>query len=68
MADDDDRIPDCDYCGDDSGRCDKYPELDGDEERYFSITLKEGFEFRTVYNFCDIFLFMHASLSFCFDV
>ena len=68
MADDDHRIPECYYCEDDSGRCDKYPELDGDEERYFSITLREGFEFQTVYNFCDIFLFMHASLSFCFDV
>ena len=63
MADDDDRIPECDYCADDSGRCDKYPELDGDEERYFSLTLREGFKNQTVYNFCDIFLFMHASLN-----
>ena len=66
MADDDDRIPECDYCDDDSGRCDKYPELDGDEERYFSLTLWWGFQNLTVYNFCDIFLFKHASLKFLF--
>ena len=63
---DDDRIPECYYCSDDSGRCDQYPKLE--EDRYFSTTLREDFEFQTVYNVCDIFLFKHASLSFCFDV
>ena len=63
---DDDRIPECYYCSDDSGRCDQYPKLE--EDRYFSITLRENFVSNGIYNVCDIFLFKHASLSFCFDV
>ena len=67
MFDDDDRIPECDYCDDDSGRCDKYPELDGDEERYFSLTLRWRFEYVMVCNFIDMFfLFKHPSLKFLF--
>src|SRR3954470_11231611 len=64
--DDDKKIPECYYCGDAPGRCDQYPKLE--EDRYFSITRREDFAFQTVYNVCDIFLFKHASLSFCFDV
>ena len=60
MADDDDRIPECDDCDDDSGRCDN-PVLNGDEERYFSLMLRWGFENRTVCNFNDTFFFFkHA--------
>ena len=58
MSDDDHKIPQCDDCDDDSGRCDN-PVLD--EGRYFSLTLRSGFEDRTVCNFNDtFFLFKHA--------
>ena len=46
MDDDDDRITDYDYCGDDSDRCDKYPELDGVEEQYFPSCLGRALNFK----------------------
>lgn len=45
----DDELVQCPYCDDNSGRCDRYPKLDGDEERYFSLTLRRDFEKITVY-------------------
>jgi hypothetical protein len=57
---DDEQLVQCPYCDDNSGRCDsRYPKLDGDEERYFSLTLRRDFIKITVYiyNFCvDIIL------------
>ena len=62
---DDHKIPECDDCDDDSGRCDN-PQLD--EERYFSLTLKENFENYTVCNFNETYFFLYKhDLSFCFD-
>jgi hypothetical protein len=46
-SDDDDRIPECSYCGDDRGLCDR-PHLEGG--RRFSIKLDETFEVYTVHN------------------
>ena len=66
MSDDDHKLPECDDCDDNSGRCDN-PVLDGDEERYFSLTLRWRFEYVTVCNFIDMFfLFKHPSLKFLF--
>ena len=45
----DDELVQCLYCDDNSGRCDRYPKLDGDEERYFSLTLRCDFVKITVY-------------------
>ena len=44
-----DELVQCPYCDDNSGWCDRYPKLDGDEERYFSLTLRRDFEKITVY-------------------
>ena len=69
MADDDDKIIQCDYCDDNSGRCDKYPKLDGDEERYFSLTLRRDFEKITVYTTSATSSYLSMlHLNFCFDV
>ena len=55
---DDLTIPKCEYCHDDSGRCND-PVLD--EDTYFSLTLRSGFKNHTVCNFNDtFFLFKHA--------
>ena len=45
----DDELVQCPYCDDNLDRCDRYPKLDGDEERYFSLTLRRDFEKITVY-------------------
>ena len=45
----DDELVQCPYYDDNSGRCDRYPKLDGDEERYFSLTLRRDFVKITVY-------------------
>ena len=47
MFDDDDRILECDYCGNDRGLCDR-PHLG--EGRRFSIKLQETFDVETVRN------------------
>ena len=44
----DDELVQCPYCDDNSGRCDRYPKLDEDEERYFSLMLRRDFEKITV--------------------
>ena len=46
-SDDDDRIPACDWCGDDRGQCDR-PHLVDD--RCFSVKFDEAFDFETVCN------------------
>ena len=59
-----DELAQCPYYDDNSGRCDRYPNLDGDEERYFSLTLRRDFEKITVYTTSasiSSFLFKHAS-------
>ena len=43
---DDDMIPECDYCEDDRGLCDRMPYLQNG--RYFTIVLKETFDVFTV--------------------
>ena len=45
----DNELIQCPYCDDNSGRCDRYPKLDGDEKRYFSLMLRRDFEKITVY-------------------
>ena len=69
---DDEQLVQCPYCDDNSGLCDRYTKLDGDEERYFSLTLRREFVKITVYTTSassSSFLFKHAShLNFCFDV
>ena len=45
MSDDDDRLPECNWCGDDRGLCNR-PHLD--EGRRFSIKLEEAFDCDTV--------------------
>ena len=68
--DDDDKIVQFPYCDDNSGRCDRYPKLDGDEERYFSLTLTHDFVKITVYTTSastSSYLSM-LHLNFCFDV
>ena len=47
MSDDDDRIPECDYCGYDRGLCDRPHLVDG---RRFSIKLNETFNVETLRN------------------
>ena len=47
MSDNDDRIPECSWCGDDRGLCDR-PHLVDD--RYFTIKLDETFDVETVRN------------------
>ena len=47
MSDDDDRIPECDYYGDDRGLCDR-PHLE--DSRSNSIKLDETFGVETVHN------------------
>ena len=44
---DDDMIPECSWCGDDRGLCDRPHLVDG---RYFSIKLDETFDVETVRN------------------
>jgi len=61
---DDDRIPECDDYEDDAGKCDN-PHLD--DERYFSLTLKENFQNYMVCNFNDTYFFLYKhNLSFLF--
>ena len=43
----DDRMPECDYCGDDRGMCDRRHLENG---RYFTIKLDETFDVFTVCN------------------
>ena len=50
---DDGRIPECDYCGDDRGLCDRPHLQDG---RRFSIKLDETFDVYTVRNDNKYFL------------
>ena len=45
MSNDDDRIPDCEYCEDERGLCDRIFLVD---DRRFSIKLEETFEVDTV--------------------
>ena len=46
---DDESLPvECDWCHDDRGMCDRFVELD--EDRRFSIKLKETFDVETVCN------------------
>ena len=45
MSDDDDRIPECDWCGENWGFCDRPHLVEG---RCFSIKLEEAFDCDTV--------------------
>ena len=45
MSDNDDRIPECDYCGDDRGMCDMPHLVNG---QHFSIKLDETFNVEMV--------------------
>ena len=47
MYDDDDRIPECNYCGDDRGLCDRSHLVDG---RHFNFKLDETIDIETVCN------------------
>ena len=58
---DDDRIPECDYYGDDQGLCDR-PHLE--DGRRFSIKLDETFDVCTVHN--DDRSFFVIKHDFCF--
>jgi hypothetical protein len=60
MSDDDDRIPECDYCGDECGLCDRPHLVDG---RCFSIKLDETYDVETVRNDKSFFVIKH---DFCF--
>ena len=58
----DNRIPECDYCGDDRGVCDRYPHLE--DGRRFTIKLDETFDVCTVRNDDkSLFIIKH---DFCF--
>jgi hypothetical protein len=56
MSDNDDRLPKCDYCGDDRGLCDRPHLVDG---RRFSIKLDETFDVETVRNDKSFFVIKH---------
>ena len=56
MSDNDDRIPECDYCGDDRGLCDRPHLVDG---RRFSVKLDETFDVETVRNDKSFFVIKH---------
>lgn len=45
---DDDGIPECGYCYDDRGLCDRFPHLQND--RFFTVKLEETFDVCTVRN------------------
>ena len=45
---DDDGIPECGYCYDDQGVCDRFPHLQND--RFFTVKLEETFDVCTVRN------------------
>ena len=45
---DDDKIPECDYCCDDRGLCDREPHLQNG--RFFTVKLEETFDICTVRN------------------
>ena len=56
MSDDDDRIPECDYCGDDRGVCDRPHLVDG---QHFSVKLDETFDVETVHKDKSFFVIKH---------
>ena len=65
MPDDDDRLPECNWCGDDRGLCDRPHLVEG---RHFSIKLQETFDVDMVRNDDKCFLlFLHdfSSSSTC---
>ena len=61
MSSDDDRLPECDWCGDDRGLCDRPHLVEG---RRFSIKLHETFDVETVRN--DDKCFFIIKHDFCF--
>ena len=61
MSDDDDRIPECNWCGNDLGLCNMHHLVDG---RRFSIKLQETFVVETVRN--DDKCFFLIKHNFCF--
>jgi hypothetical protein len=61
MSDDDDRLLECDWCGDDRGLCDMPHLVEG---RRFSIKLQENFDVEMVRN--DDKCFFVIKHDFCF--
>ena len=61
MSSDDDRLPECDWCGDDRGLCDRPHLVEG---RRFSIKLQETFYVEMVRNDDKYFFVIKRDLCF----
>ena len=61
MSNADDRLPECDWCGDERGLCDRPHLVEGQR---FSINLQETFDVETVRNYDKCFFVIKH--DFCF--